>query len=85
MKQVFDLIEAIEEAVAKHIHRNGIAPMEISFSPASYQRLVRIKAEEQIFGNLIVGCEAIREIETASGPVEVVIDEMLSDTEIKTT
>lgn len=84
MKQIFDLIEAMEEATAMHLYRNGVPPKEISFSPASYQRLVRIKAEEHMIGSLIIGCEAIREIETSTGTVELVIDEMLTDTEIET-
>ncbi len=85
MKQVFDLIEAIEEAVARHEDRNGAAPTQISFSPASYQHLVRLKAADQLTGVPVSGCEAIRVFQTSTGPLTIVIDEMLSDTIVETT
>ena len=85
MKQVFDLIEAIEEAVARHSHRSDTAPTQISFSPASYQHLMRLKAADHLTGIPLTGCKAIQEIQTGAGPLTIVIDEMLSDTIVEIT
>ena len=80
MKNVFDIIEAIEEKVAEVLEKYGRIPAAIALSPGSYRRLLEIRSTDVTVGNLIIGCVPLNELETSSGRVSVVIDEMLSDT-----
>ena len=82
MKKVFDLIEAINEEVMAYSEENGKAPREISISRDAYRRLLKIKSEENVIGNLVIGCAPITEIETETGTIRLVIDEMLAETDI---
>ena len=83
MKNAFDLIEAINERVAEHAEKTGSKPHSIAVSPASYRRLIEIKAWEERIGNLIIGCAPLKEFGTEDGNVSLVIDEMLADTAVE--
>jgi len=85
MEQVHDLIEAINEGIKDYVHRTGLVPTSISISPRSYRRLLELTAWEGRIGNLVVGCVPLIEIKTTSGKVKVIIDEMISDTEVEVT
>ncbi len=83
MKEVFDLIETINETAMQFRDQTGYAPASIAVSPRSYRRLLEIKAQEQRIGNLVIGCTPVRELEIPFGKVNIVIDEMSSDTTIE--
>lgn len=83
MKQVFDLIEAINDRLTQFLDQEGLTPNAIAISPASYRRLLEIKSWEWRIGNLIISCRPLKEIETPLGKVHLVIDELLSDTEVE--
>ncbi len=83
MKQVFDLIEAINDRLTQFLDQEGLTPNAIAISPASYRRLLEIKSWEWRIGNLIIGCAPMREIETPLGKASIIIDEILSDTEVE--
>ena len=85
MEQVHDLIEAINEKVNRYLQRTGLIPTSIAISPGSYRRLLEITAWEGRIGNLVIGCVPLSEIKTISGKVKVIIDELVSDTEIEVT
>jgi hypothetical protein len=83
MKEVFDLIEAINETAMQFREQTGYAPAGIAVSPRSYRRLLEIIAWEQRIGNLVIGCTPVRELETPFGKVNIVIDEVSPDTAIE--
>ncbi len=83
MKEVFDLIEAINETAMQYRAQIGNVPTTIAVSPRSYRRLLEIKASEQRTGNLVIGCTPVRELETPVGKVNIVIDETSSDTTVE--
>lgn len=83
MKQVFDLIEIINDAVVEYFHRTGCLPRSVAVSRGSYRRLLEICSTDENFGNLIIGCKPLKEIETPLGKVQLVIDEMLDDTVVE--
>ena len=85
MEQVHDLIEAINEKVNGYLQRTGLMPTSIVISTGSYRRLLEIIAWEGRIGNLVIGCVPLTEIVTASGKVKVIIDELISDTEVEVT
>lgn len=82
MKQVFDLIEAINEGVMIFVEENGRTPSEVTISKGAYRRLLEIKSEESMIGNLLIGCSPIVEIDTPIGVIHLSIDELLSATEV---
>jgi hypothetical protein len=82
MKKVFDLIEAINESVAMFLDANGRKPDEVSISRVGYRRLLEIRADDGMIGNLVIGCAPIVEIETEAGRIRLSIDEMVSETTI---
>jgi len=83
MKQVFDLVEEINAKVTEYFYSTGLKPSTLEISPRSYRRLLEIESSEHAIGNLIIGCRALREMTTALGRVHVVIDESMSDIEVK--
>ena len=83
MKEVFDLIEAINETAMQYREQTGRVPTTIAVSPGSYRRLLEIKAWEQRIGNLVIGCTPLRELETPFGKVNIVIDETSADTAVE--
>ena len=83
MKNVFDILEAIEEKVAEFLDRCGRIPAAIILSPGSYRRLVEMRSMDITVGNLIIGCVPLKEVDTSAGKVNVVIDEMLSDSYVE--
>jgi hypothetical protein len=85
MKQIFDLIEAINDTAMAYFERTGQPPFSIAISPRSYRQLIEIKSSEERFDNLIIGCSAIRELETSVGNVRIIIDELLEDTSVEVT
>lgn len=82
-KEVFDLIETINETAMQFQEHRGCAPTSLAISPRSYRRLLEIIAWEQRIGNLVIGCTPVRKLETPFGKVNIVIDEMSSDTKIE--
>ena len=85
MEQVHDIVEAINEKVKGYLQRTGLVPTSIAISPGSYRRLLEITAWEGRIGNLVVGCAPLSQIETPSGKVNVIIDELISDTQVEVT
>ena len=83
MKQVFDLVEAINETAMRYREERGVNAKTVALSPGSYRRLLEISAEEGKFGNLIIGCSAMQKINTLAGTLQVVIDELHPDTSIE--
>ena len=83
MNPVFDLVEEINERAAEYFYRTGFKPNSLAVSPGSYRRLIEIASSEQAIGNLVVGCRALRDVTTGFGKVHVVIDEIMSDTEVE--
>ncbi len=83
MKKVFDVIEAINDKVTRYHQQTGLVPSAISISPRFYRQLVEIKSWEQRIGNLVIGCVPIKEIETLVGKVQIILDEILSDTAVE--
>jgi hypothetical protein len=81
--QVYDLIESIYEKVEDFISRTGFVPVYVSISPGLYRRLLELVAWEGRIGNLIIGCAPLTQIETSAGSVQIVIDEIISDTEVR--
>lgn len=82
MNQVFDLIAEIAERTAEFVERTGYRASSVFLSPLSYRRLLEIQAQENAIGNLIIGCASIAEIAIPGGTLRVIIDEMLSDTDV---
>jgi len=80
MKELFDLIEAINDGVVQYRDETGVTPTTLTVSPASYTRLIEIKAWEERIGNLIIGSFPLSDIETPVGKMKIVIDEVLADT-----
>jgi hypothetical protein len=80
MKDVFDLFEAINDGVMLYRNQTGETPTTLTISPAMYRRLVEIKAWEGRIGNLVIGCAPVNSIDTPSGTLCVVIDELFTDT-----
>jgi hypothetical protein len=85
MEQVHDLIEAINERINGYLHRTGLVPTSISISSRSYRRLLELTAWEGRIGDLVIGRVPLTEIKTTSGKVKVIIDELISDTEVAVT
>ena len=83
MNSVFDLVEEINERVAEYFYRTGLKPNSLAVSPGSYRRLIEIASSERAIGNLVVGCRALRDVTTGFGKVHIVIDEIMSDTEVE--
>lgn len=83
MKNVFDIIEAVEEKVAEFLERCGRLPNGLALSPGSYRRLIEIRSTDFTLGNLIVGCLAMNRYEAEAGCVNIVIDELLPDTSVE--
>jgi hypothetical protein len=83
MKQIFDVVEAIHGEVARCFDENGLVPASVAVSPSSYRRLLEITSLEGKIGNLVIGCRPLREMETPFGRVNIVIDEIISDTEVE--
>ena len=83
MKEVFDLIEAINETAMRYRDETGVNARTVAISPSSYRRLLEISAEEGKIGNLIIGCSAIQKIDTLAGTLDVVIDELVPDTSVE--
>ena len=83
MKQVYDLIESINDKVMEYLKRTGLVPSSIAISPGSYRRLLEITAWEERIGNLIIGCRQLKEIETPFGKLSVIIDELLANTAVE--
>lgn len=83
MKQIFDLLEAINEQVMLFAEQHGQTPDEVCVAREAYRRLIEIRADETRIGNLVIGCVLMTVIETALGNVRLSIDEMLSETEVK--
>ena len=80
MKNVFDIIEAVEEKVAEFLDRCGHFPSGLALSPGSYRRMIEIRSADIALGNLTVGSRAMDQYETDSCTLTVVIDELLTDT-----
>jgi hypothetical protein len=83
MKQVFDIVEAIHGKVTNCLDEKGLMPASVAVSPCSYRRLIETRSLEGRIGNLIIGCSPLRKMETPFGKVNIVIDEMISDTEVE--
>ncbi|HAL57852.1 MAG TPA: hypothetical protein DCP63_15655 [Bacteroidetes bacterium] len=83
MQDVFDLVQAINQKISQHHDQTGRKPRSVSVSPNSYRRLLEIKAWEERFGNLIIGCFPITLIATARGSLPLLIDELLPDTTVE--
>ena len=82
MKEVFDLLEAINESTMAFVEENGRKPEEVAVSIGAHRRLLEIKAGDTMIGNLVIGCTPLDEIETDAGTVRLAIDETLAETEI---
>ena len=82
MNTTFDLIEAIHENAGRFREETGFVPHAIEISPTSYRRLLELRSQDESFGNLLIGCTPLSSFETAAGTLSVLIDELLSDTEI---
>jgi hypothetical protein len=85
MEQVQDIIEAINRKVHEYVERTGVAPTRIAISPGLYRRQLEFTAWVGRIGNLIIGCAPITELETSSGKLRLVIDELIPDMKIEIT
>lgn len=83
MKKIFDVVEAINERIRKYVSCAGTSPTSILLSPSSYRRLLEINSVNQEIGSLLIGCIPLRSITTAWGSIQVIIDEMLGDTDVE--
>jgi hypothetical protein len=82
MNGVFDIAAAVAEKTASFFERTGIAPAICCVSRELYRALVESNASVSGLGNLIIGTYAVTGIATGTGQLRVVIDEMLSGTEL---
>jgi len=80
MKEVFDLIEAINDGALQYCDEKGVPPTALTVSPGLYRRLVEIKAWEERIGNLVIGCAPLSKIHADSDELCVVIDELFTET-----
>jgi len=83
MRQVYDVIDAINQTLEERFNQREMTPCVISISPRSYRWLIERMAENNRIGNLLIGCTAICELSTSMGVLPVVIDEALSDAEVR--
>ena len=83
MKQVYDLLDAINQTVEERFNQREVATCMVSISPRSYRWLIKLIAENHRIGNLLIGCAANCELNTSMGVFPVVIDEALPDTEVR--
>ncbi len=84
MQDTFDVIEAINDKIVEHKRNRGVNPSSICLSPRTYRRLLEMRVWRERIGNLVVGCKPITGIETNLGKFKIVLDEMLSETEVET-
>lgn len=82
MRQVYDLVEAIEEGMRRFLVETDRTPTQLGVSPTSYRMLMEIYSQADGLEGLIIGHAALRELRTEMGTVAVQIDEMLPDTSI---
>jgi hypothetical protein len=69
MKPTFDIVEAIYEQIVEFLFATGHVPGRLVLSPISYRRLLEIRRDAP--GSLL-----------SLATIEIVIDEVLPDTEI---
>jgi len=70
MRPAFDIIETIYERIVDFLFATGRTPSQVVLSPASYRRLLEIRRDAP-------GCLV------SLTTVEIVIDEVLPDTEVQ--
>lgn len=83
MNTVYDFIDVLNKKILAHLARGNRNPSRVEVSRCLYRRLMEMKSAESAIGNLILGSFAVTEIRADSGNLEVIIDEMLSDTSIE--
>ena len=81
MNKVFDVMQAINEKTEMYHEKTGKKPATLFVSRNIYRRLVEIMSFA--LGNLVIGCRPLSELQTSLGKLQVVIDEMLSETGIQ--
>ena len=79
MKQVFDLLEAINEKAEEFFQATEQTPRVVSVSPRAYRRLLEIRLADLIESEQEAVLTAIETIKTSVGVLRVRIDEMISD------
>lgn len=82
-KDVFDILETINDRTAGHFYDTGRRPQTVSVSRNAYRRMLEIKiGDMEESGKSTARCYAIREVSTPVGQMNLFIDELLKDTEI---
>lgn len=82
MNGVFDIAAAVAEKTASFLEQTGIAPAVCCVSRETYRALVEMNATVSDLGNLIIGTYAVTGIATDTAQLRIVIDEMLTGTEL---
>jgi hypothetical protein len=82
MNGVFDIAAAVSEKTATFLEQTGIVPAICRVSREIYRVLVTQNSAVSGLGNLIIGTYAVSGIATDTAQLRVVIDEMLTGTEL---
>jgi hypothetical protein len=82
MNGVFDIAAAVAVKTASFLEQTGIAPAVCCVSRETYRALVERNATVSDLGYLIIGTYAVTGIATDTAQLRIVIDEMLSGTEL---
>jgi hypothetical protein len=82
MNGVFDIAAAVAEKTASFLEQTGIAPAVCCVSRETYRALVERNATVSDLGYLIIGTYAVTGIATDTAQLRIVIDEMLTGTEL---
>ncbi len=61
---------------------DNVSPQSVSVLLGTYRRLIEFRCREERIGNLIIGSMPLKVLKAVFGEIEVVIDELLGDTEI---
>jgi hypothetical protein len=83
MKKVFDVLEEIRESAAEFFYGNEWKPESVSLSPGDYRRMLEVVGSMIAADDGFVGIPLIHEIATPFGSIRVIIDESLSDTDLR--
>ena len=83
MKQVFDLIETINEKAEEYFKTKERKPATVTVSPRAYRRLLEIRLAELLDTGRDVLLTAMETISTGVGSLRIIIDEMIADTVIE--
>ena len=83
MKQVFDLLEAINEKAEEFFQATEQTPRVVSVSPRAYRRLIEIRHVDLIESGQEAVLTAIETITTSVGVLRIRIDETISDLAIE--